>query len=73
MDRDPDPPRPIPPRRRGRPKGSRVIREPRASVSVWLPVSTHAQLTQLADRSFDGSLSAAARHVLHRVLIIRLR
>jgi hypothetical protein len=57
------------PRGPGRPKGSRVVPEPRTSVSVWLPVSTHERLTQIANQRFDGSLSAAIRHVL----VVKLR
>jgi hypothetical protein len=30
----------------------------------WLPLSTHQRLTRLADRHFDGKLSAAIREVL---------
>lgn len=47
------------PNRGGRP---RVI-EPRASVSVWLPASTHDRLIQLAQKQ-DQSISATIRQIL---------
>lgn len=55
---------PEPPRGPGRPKGSRVIREERTSVSFWLPVSEHARLTRLANQHCDGNLAEAIRRKL---------
>jgi hypothetical protein len=49
-------------RGRGRPRGSRV-REPRSSVSTWLPARHHDRLIRMANRR-GASVSATVRDVL---------